>query len=93
MFAVDIGLPRIEYALRSATATNKRTPNGRQLWPRRLWKLLLYVTVPLFTSVLWVYYLVRSFNPQLPRCIPTQTLARSLAPSHALTLPSPSPDP
>ncbi|CAE7700573.1 Slc6a5 [Symbiodinium pilosum] len=55
---LDVGWQRLTCALKTATLGNKRTPNGRNLFPQCLWRTGLHVTVPAATSLLCLYQII-----------------------------------
>lgn len=62
MFHLDFGWDRLAAHVRQATVGNKATPKGRTFWPAAFWKLCLYVTVPVFTVVLFVQLWVQDLS-------------------------------
>ena len=62
MFHLDFGWDRLAAHVRQATLGNKATPNGRTFQPVWFWKLCLYVTVPVFTLVLFVQLWVQDLS-------------------------------
>ena len=62
MFHLDFGWDRLAAHVKQATVGNRATPNGRVFWPVAFWKLCLYVTVPVFTAVLFVQLWVQDLS-------------------------------
>jgi len=55
---VDFGWRRLALALKTATYGNKRTPNGRNVFPTYLCRFDLHGTVPLATILLGIYIFI-----------------------------------
>lgn len=84
MFHCDFGWERLAAHVKHATAGNRATPEGRRFWPAIFWKATLYVTVPAFTSLLFLQLWRGSAWSHAGGVLQPKALAGEGCPSRAL---------